>query len=139
MLYVCLFVLGLTFVLGTTFVCRRSLLDRAASIAVSAAALGALNGKYDERNPPDFRCLIQLADLCPVDNQEARWHVRIVSYYFAFLSFVARFSSKLPIRFHGFVEKEQQACVHFAAITLDRRVNRSRLLVRSASSNDDVP
>lgn len=81
----------------------------------------------------DFARFLQLLHLCPEHNAD-RMEIRAVKIYYALLRIVEFTSRALVPSVSAWAGRERLGCSHFAAVTLDRRMEFSRnLFARQAS------
>ena len=111
----------------------RSTLASVRNAEVSGHVLNLAGLETRVLHSDDFPRFAALLQLCPEQDREGS-HVRAISIYYALLRVLAGILSLAP-RVSSWIRREQQACAHFAAVVLDRRISSSRNLLLQRAVN----
>jgi hypothetical protein len=112
----------------------RSALAVARNIEPSPQVMRVVGFESRNPDPADFQRLLELAHLCPEHGKD-RARTRAVTIYYRVLEVVRYFSRPVMPVISAWVNREQQACSHFAALVLDRRISSGRDLFLQHSTN----
>jgi hypothetical protein len=111
----------------------RSALSSVRNAELSGHVLGLAG--VDGRIPgcADFARFSALAQVCPEHDREGS-QMRAISTYYELLRALARIRPLVP-SMASWAKREQQACSHFAAVVLDRRISFSRNILLQYAPN----
>lgn len=103
----------------------RSALASAKRVELSDHVLGVAGLESGGLASGDFERFFELVRLCP-EQRTDRAEIRAVAAYNRLLRVLANVSRELMPAVSSWATQEQQACSHFAAVVLDRRISSSR-------------
>jgi len=126
-------VIALAVAIQFVYYCR-SVVAAARSAEPSGHVLRVAGLEDRNAGPGDFRRFLDLAYLCPENGKDAA-RIRIVAIYYRSLRILYGLSHPLIPIISSFAKREQQACSHFAAVILDRRISSSRDLFLQHGAN----
>lgn len=112
----------------------RSLIAECRGVELSAEAREICGVTSDTATANQFWRLVKLISLCPERRADNR-QVRVVAAYFHFLGLVRVLLNWAMPSVSSWIESERSGCAYLAAVTLDRRIAYSRMLMAQQSSH----
>jgi hypothetical protein len=105
----------------------RSMLRQASDTELSTAALNAIAAELGRVSAEDFHRLRALLGLCPLGRKD-ELPLAAVSIYFFLLTVIYAMSSRISKGIANWTVRERRRCSHFAAVSLDKRIESARRL-----------
>jgi len=112
----------------------RSLIAAYGRVDLSEQAREVTGISDHEVSAQDFGRVLQLVRMCPEPGDD-KGEIRAVHAYYGMLSMARAALSRVVPRVEGWLERERESCVYFAAVALDRRIAHSRDLMAQQFAN----
>lgn len=103
----------------------RSVLASSRNFTLSEQVREVTGNQDAEFAPNDFGRILQLLRLCP-ETGDDQGKLRAVGAYFGMMGALGGVTQSVVPALAGWAERERRNCSYFAAVTLDRRIARSR-------------